>query len=662
MNAQPILDYGTFLDRKLHYSDDAGFEPVWMPEFLFLFQRALVEWATRRGRCAIFADCGLGKTPMQLVWAENVARKTNKRVLIVTPLAVGHQTIREGEKFGIEVKRSLDGKPAGPLTVTNYERLHHFTASDYAGVVLDESSILKNFDGKRKAIVTEFARTLPYRLLCTATAAPNDYIELGTSSEALGELGHMDMLNRFFKNEQNTSDTKAKWKGQRGPGGGFPKWRFKHHAEREFWRWVCSWARALRRPSDLGFDDDGFVLPELTERETVIANTKPLPGELFVRAATGLHEQRKERHLTVTERCEEVARKVAEHDDCSIVWCQLNIEGDLLESLIPQAIQVKGQDTDEWKEATAEWFKGERCICNAPMFRAKLATWRRDLRATGNGTTKNIESNVSRSRLSTRVGTHKSDVNTCAGGQNRTETTLESTDAPPPDGGTNEIANDTRQMPPIGRRSKRTLSPGASGTQKHDGRGTFGTLVSPSRTMTPCLQGRAEDVLSAGTTNRETSERHDSTLTTVTRQESSGDSSALHATSDSENSRIVQSALSVPHCICGYRSGKRVLISKPVMFGYGLNLQHCAHMTFFPSHSYEQYYQAVRRCWRFGQTRPVVVDVVTTGGETDVLRNLKRKAEQADQMFVHLVTFMNESLRLQRTNTFTRQEEVPAWL
>lgn len=191
--------YQDFLIRKAQSGDQHGFAPLWMPDFLFDFQQALIDWATRKGRAAIFADCGLGKTPMQLVWAENVIRKTNRPVLILTPLAVGLQTVREAAKFGIDAKRSLDGTVHPNITIANYERLHYFKPEDFAGVVCDESSAIKSFDGKRRAEVTEFLRTMPYRLLCTATAAPNDYIELGTSSEALGELGHMDMLNRFFK-------------------------------------------------------------------------------------------------------------------------------------------------------------------------------------------------------------------------------------------------------------------------------------------------------------------------------------------------------------------------------------------------------------------------------------------------------------------------------
>ena len=191
--------YERFIIEKSQLTVGDGFEPVWMPDFLYDFQVELVDWAIRHGRTAIFADCGLGKTPMQLVWAENVIRKTGGNVLIITPLAVSAQTIEEGEKFGIEVRRSIDGTAHDGITITNYERLHHFNPKNFAGAVCDESSAIKNFNGARRAIVTDFMRKLRYRLLCTATAAPNDYIELGTSSEALGYLGHVDMLGRFLR-------------------------------------------------------------------------------------------------------------------------------------------------------------------------------------------------------------------------------------------------------------------------------------------------------------------------------------------------------------------------------------------------------------------------------------------------------------------------------
>lgn len=455
--------YQEFLQDKYQLRNGGGFEPLWMPDFLFGFQRFLTEWSIKAGRSAMFADCGMGKTPMQLVWAENVVRKTNKPVLIATPLAVSYQTVGEADKFGIKAERVVDGKvPAGAnIVVTNYQRLHLFNAADFGGMVCDESSILKNFNGATKSIITEMMRLLPYRLLCTATAAPNDYIELGTSSEALGQMGYIDMLGRFFKNDQNNVSSRGRRCGVQ------VKWRFKGHAEEPFWRWLSSWARAIRKPSDYGFDDDGFVLPALNEHDYVVKAKTTRAGWLFDTLAVTLEEQREERRRTIPERCDTVAGLV-EHSDQAIVWCHLNAEGDRLTKLIDGAVQVAGANTDEEKE--------ERLMAFA-------------------------------------------------------------------------------------------------------------------------------------------------------------------------------------------RGEIRVLVTKPKIGAWGLNLQRCAHVTFFPSHSYEQYYQGVRRCWRFGQKRPVRVDVVASEGEGRVAENLKRKAAQADRMFDALMMHMQDALAIQRPdNPFTKEEEIPAWL
>lgn len=453
-------DYAEFLHRRAQVGGDHGFEPTVLPDWLFPFQRALVEWATRKGRGAIFADCGLGKTNMALAWATNVHKHTGKRVLIAAPLAVSQHIATEATEFGFDAERRNDGKVGdAPIVVTNYERLHLFTASDFAGMVCDESSILKNYDGQRKAVVTEFLRTLQFRLLATATAAPNDYIELGTSSEAIGEMGHMDMLGKFFKNEQGSIKAVRAWTGD--------KWRFKHHAEGAFWKWVCSWARACRSPRDVGFDDPRFVLPKLTESQHVIKAAKRRPGFLFDMPAEELPEQREEAARTITEGCEKVAELVRSHDS-SLVWCNRNEEGDLLEKMIPGAVQVAGRHSDDEKE--------ERLTAFA-------------------------------------------------------------------------------------------------------------------------------------------------------------------------------------------RGDIKRLVTKPKIGAWGLNLQRCAHVTFFPTHSYEQYYQGVRRCWRFGQTRDVSVDIVATEGEVAVMNNLRRKAAAAERMFASLVENMNNSQKINRsTHNFNEEVRTPSWL
>ncbi len=475
--------YADFIARKSQLGGQHGFDPVWMPEFLFDFQRHLVTWALRKGRAAIFADCGLGKTPMQLVWAENIRRHTDRPVLILTPLAVAQQTIREAEKFQIDVTGSQNGQHSGGIVVTNYERLQNFNAEDFAGVVCDESSILKSYQGQTRKRITRFMAKLKYRLLCTATAAPNDYVELGTSAEALGELSHSEMLRRFFrqlddkgqKKEQREQDhaelmieadpqyyQKLAYRVAQTIG----QWRLKHHAVDHFWRWVASWAMACRMPSDVGFDDGDFILPMLDERDHIIKPSSPPPGHLFTTTAIGMGEERKERRRTLTERCEYVADLV-NHDQPAVVWCHLNPEADMLERVIPDAIQIAGRTSDDRKIELYNAFAD-------------------------------------------------------------------------------------------------------------------GSL--------------------------------------------------------------------------------RVLIIKPKIGAWGLNWQHCNHVVTFPSHSYEQYYQSVRRCWRFGQKRPVGLDVVATEGEVRVLGNMRRKAEKADQMFDVLVREMNNATRIEADDSYVNQVEVPSWL
>ena len=459
--------YARFLAGKAQPATASGFDPTIMPAHLFGFQRDLVDWSVRQGRGAIFADCGMGKTPMELAWAQNVHAHTGKPVLVLTPLAVGFQIVGEAAKFGAEAGLSRSGQAVAPITVTNYEQVEKFNPDHFGGVVCDESSAIKAFEGTRRAQVTEFLRIVPYRLLGTATAAPNDYTELGTSSEALGQLGLIDMLNQFFVNDNRTSDIKGGRTNRQGKllhtGGG---WRFKGHAQQPFWRWVSSWARAIRKPSDYGYDDDGFLLPELIERVTVVQARQSRPGTLFDTPAFGLAEEREELRRTIAERCEAAADAIADAD-CAVAWCHLNDESKRLAKLLPGAVEVAGSDSPYDKEE-------------------KLAAFSRG-----------------------------------------------------------EI---------------------------------------------------------------------------------------------------------------------RYLVTKPSIGAWGLNWQHCHRMVMFPSHSYEQYYQAVRRSWRFGQTRPVTVDIVSTEGMAPALANMRRKAEASDLMFAELLEHMTNALVIDRRRNFATAMEVPPWL
>jgi hypothetical protein len=453
------MDYSKFLQAKSQWKHECGFRAKNLPDFLFDFQKALTEWSLKKGRSAILADCGMGKSVMELVWGSQVVAKTNKPVLLLTPIAVGAQMAQEAERFGIDAKRSRDGKMTSEKTIwiTNYEQLHKFDPRKFGGVICDESSGIKDFKSQRKTVVTEFLRTIKYRLLCTATAAPNDYWELGTSSEALGMLGFRDMITTFFRQETSKDDL----------GWGRTKYRFRGHAEEPFWAWVCSWARSLRKPSDLGFSDEGFNLPPLIEREHICQTAKLRQGMLFSMPGRDIREQREERRNSLSERCDMAADIAAKVDGSAVLWCELNSEADQLVRCIPGAAQVSGSMSDEAKEEVFSAF-------------------------------------------------------------------------------------------------------------------------------------------AAGDIDR--------------------------------------------------------LVLKPKIGAWGLNWQFCSNVIMFPSYSYEQYYQAVRRCYRFGQKNPVHVDIVVNEGEVGVLKSLKRKSLQSDKMFTSLVKHMHNAMELVSKDVFLEKEEVPQWL
>jgi superfamily II DNA or RNA helicase len=330
------MDYEEFLATKTAEDIPTGLSVVPpLNPMLFPFQHDIVRWALIRGRAAIFADCGLGKTPMQLEWARHIPG----RVLIVAPLAVSRQTIREGVKFGVDVAQCQDGNIADiecPIVITNYERLHHFNPEDFTGIVLDESSILKSYTGKYRTDLIENWGGVQYRLACTATPAPNDFMELGSHAEFLGVMSRAEMLAMFFVHD----------------GGSTQNWRLKGHAQDVFWRWMCSWSVMMRKPSDLGYDDGSFKLPELVIHEiTVSTESCELPdGMLFRMAASTLKERQVERRLTIDERAGVCANMVNGSDEPWLIWCNLNDEAAALKSHIDGAVEVSGADSLEVKE------------------------------------------------------------------------------------------------------------------------------------------------------------------------------------------------------------------------------------------------------------------------------------------------------------------------
>lgn len=451
MKKNPYLE---FLEKKRHSIGNAGFDAVYVPEIAFDFQEFVAKRAVKKGRVAIFGDTGTGKTLLELTVANNIILKTNRRVLIMTPLAVAFQFILEAEKLGIDdIEYSKDGKHSKKIVICNYERLHYFNPDDFIAVICDESSILKNFEGATKAAITSFVRKIQYRFLATATPSPNDYIELGTSSEALGYLGYTDMLSKFFKNNNNNT-VKATNRTLANAGD---EWYLKPHAETAFWQWVSQWSISFRKPSDLGpFSDEGYDLPDLSEMQHIVNNSKPLvvngQARMFNEPAINFFELKAETRATLTERCER-AVELADGHDLSVYWVNLNDEGKLIGQLDPATVEIQGKmDIDKKEEILLAFSKGE----------------------------------------------------------------------------------------------------------------------------------------------------------------------------------------------------VKKLITKTSITAFGLNWQHCNHTTYFPTYSYEQYYQAIRRFWRFGQQRPVTVDLVLSDGQTRVMESLQIKKDKADQMFTNLSKNVNSIYAIQQ--------------
>ena len=347
------MEYEEFLKRKSHLSGDFGFEAIWYPDIGFDFQKEIISRACRKGRYGIFADTGLGKTLIQLSVAQNIIQKTNGRVIILTPLAVASQFLKEAEKIGVgDIEHSKDGKFTKKIILCNYERLHYFNPSDFEGIILDESSVLKNFDGKIKSHVTEFSKKIKYRFLSTATPAPNDYIELGTSSEVLGYLPYMDMLERFFANNENNVR----------PQDIGTKWYLKPHAKYDFFRWMNQWSLSISKPSDLGFSDEKYILPELIENIFEVKNDSNwLVSNQYAMIniiAKTMSEVREEQKNTIQNRCEKAVELASEKT--SVYWCNFNDEGKLLAELDSGAVEISGSMSLEKKEEILTDFSGEK--------------------------------------------------------------------------------------------------------------------------------------------------------------------------------------------------------------------------------------------------------------------------------------------------------------
>lgn len=456
-----MKNYQEFINSKKHLLGNFGFEPNYVPDIAFDFQKHIIEKAIRKGRIGVFADTGLGKTLIQLSIAKNVINHTNKKVLILTPLAVAFQFILEAEKLGIDdIEYSKDGKHTKKIVICNYERLHYFDPKDFVGVILDESSILKNFDGKIKQQITAFVKKLPYRFLSTATPSPNDFIELGTSSEALGYMGYMDMLGKFFKNNQNSVDSNNRNIGE--------KFYLKPHAEKDFFAWVNQWSIMVKMPSDIGYSNERYNLPKLIVNKHIVENQSLIDVngqvQMFTPIAKSMTEVRHEQKQTELKRCEKAIELAS--GKTSVYWVNTNQESSYLREMDKDAVEIIGSQSIDKKEEI--------------------------LLAFANG----------------------------------------------------EIER---------------------------------------------------------------------------------------------------------------------LITKAKMTSMGLNWQHCNHSVFFPTWSYEQYYQAIRRFWRFGQKNDVTIDMVISDGQTRVLESLQQKTEKAIQLHKSLTENVNRSFE-HKTKEFNKEIIKPSFI
>jgi hypothetical protein len=454
------MTYSQFLESKKHTSINYGIDPIFIPDSMFDYQKYVAEYAIKKGRGAVFLDTGLGKTLIELIIAQNYLQHFNKPVLLITPLAVAFQFIREAEKFGItDIEYSQKGTFKSKIVIANYERLHLFNPDNFSCVILDESSILKNFDGALRNTITSFLKKVKYRFWFTATPSPNDFTELGTSSEALGYLGYTDMLTKFFSNNEDTIS----------PQNIGTKWVLKGHAKDNFFKWVSGWSISARKPSDIGFSDDNYRLPNLIVNNHSVANKENLVVnsqiQMFNAIATRLTEVRQENKQTIADRCKKAVELASNHS-VSVYWCNLNNEGDLLAKMDKSAVQISGGMSIEKKEAILlDFYNGN-----------------------------------------------------------------------------------------IGR-----------------------------------------------------------------------------------------------------------LITKPKITAFGLNWQHCSHTTYFPTFSYEQYYQAIRRFWRFGAKKDVTCDLVYSDGQQRVMDSLIAKADKANELFSKLNSSINQSFEIDKKEYETKIS-IPSFL
>lgn len=583
--------YEDFLASKRVTVAPAGFEPGPLHSGMFDYQDYSTRFALRLGRTALFLDTGLGKSFCEVEWSRCVAEHTGGRVLILAPLGVAHQTVREAARWGVTVVYALDQESSGtaPIVITNYERFDRFDMTQFVGVVLDESGILKSYMGKTKRALVERCACVPYRLCASATPAPNDHMELGNHVEFLGIMKSNEMLTRWFVNDTSAMGT----------------YRLKGHAVESFWDWVASWSVCIKSPEDLGYDGSRHVLPELVVKDHVVDAdlTVDTGGRLFrdpSMNATSLH---REKRLTLEARAKVVAGLVAaEPDESWMLWCDTDEEADALVECIPGLVEVRGSHSADFKESAALWFTGqgfEECRCGQGKKRPPTTA-------------------------STTSGTKQ--PGTRARANSETPTTPSGAHSMPPMLGS-ESGSSARSK----RGKSRTLRNGST-TASSNTESTPTSIEQSSSAKEDAAQSAEGPQIQTSTS---ATASHGYTSTTATERAESEGFSARLATSASESSVTTPSDSSELPCTCGMLTAKRprLMLSKSRIYGFGMNFQHCARTALVSvNYSYEAFYQVVRRFWRFGQTRPVHAHVVMASTERAIWSTVMRKSAAHDEM------------------------------
>jgi DNA modification methylase len=641
------MEYTEFLKLKIRAFEASGFEvdenilnPMLKP-----FQKWCVRTALKKGRYAFFEDCGLGKTCQQLEWAKHVLIQTGKSVLILAPLAVSAQTIQEGIKFGIPVYRFND-VPYNErhfIVIANYEQLDNIDCSVFGGVVLDESSILKNYEGSIRNQLIEYFKDTPYKLCCTATPSPNDPMELGNHSEFLNIMGRNEMLSMHFVHD----------------GGETAKWRLKGHSVDRFWQWVSTWAVMLSKPADIGFSNEGYELPPLNYIEHTITTPKRNNGQLFNDAEISATNHNRALRDTMFERMTKVSEIVSKNtNEDWIIWVKLNDEEKLLKQLIPNSVVVTGSDTNQQKEDAILWFTKEKCLCHTHQKKRKNTASNGKLK-TRIGEQNNQQKGSEIDEKQTHNGT-KNEKNIIDNTtqliktkQKSIEKKIQTTEIYKEESTTNQITITEKNAKNL-HWSIEKITPNST-LETHSKQIT----VSPSKIIDSYFRNRTINAPSAKEIQPSLQANKDYTLTTAIPQGKLGDYCVSTAIRQSESSMITSNCYDEQYCTCKANSTGKIIISKTSILGFGVNAQNC-HNQIFASldFSFEGLYQSIRRSYRFGQTKEVNIHIITTDTMRNVIASIQHKQKQFEEMQNQMQRNMNECFSYEVSKAFDIKDRV----